>query len=326
MDPDATNLRSPPKLKPLIIPEQSSVALGLLTPVDESADDEESTNGKFIRPLPVPKNESGTIHRPRASSWATWTAGADSSSFTIQSETLLSTPSAHSAPTHSHRNISLTSGKSRPVSENRSQKFSKNDGNSRLSPHHSISDTGTREGRSATVSYISEARPVSTGRKSSSKLPNYRSSLPSPPEHHFASRARANTSAAVPKHQVQNWLASPTVNPSRVASPFTEVRTADAQPKLLGPKIKALPHIPVTSNCEALEPDKMERTAPLTAKDKGKGRATDVILESDSSNGGLVTPPDSAQTPAGPSPNTSPLSGPRGTRPRGPRTRSSTIC
>jgi hypothetical protein len=103
--------------------------------------------------------------------------------------------------------------------------------------------------------------------------------------------------------------------------------------KCTGPKVKALPKIPVVSNGDQEHIEILLESKPrLTAKEKGKGKAIDFLPrsisqnmpETDTSNYGLLTPPESAIMDS--SPNTSPLSGLRGIRPRGPRTRRSTIC
>ncbi|KAF5392756.1 hypothetical protein D9757_000798 [Collybiopsis confluens] len=294
MDPDATTLRSLPKLKPLIIPEQGSVAIGLLTPVDEAPDNAEyTTNETGLRPLPTPKSDP-TI-RLRASSWATWSADASSSQTSTRSP--------------SRWNTSAAAPRSR-AAKGDSDVGSSVESSQRRSPAR----TRTRDSRSATVCCHPE---TNLALKPTLKSSHHRSSLPSPPERHFLSRGRASTQAspAVPKYHVQDWLASPTAPPL----------IAEPKRKGLGFKVKALPNIPISVNMETPEQDRQESKPRLTAKDKGKTKAIDVTPVLDTSNYGLLTPPDSAQS--GPDPNTSSLpSGLRGLRPRGPRTRRSTIC
>ncbi|KAE9405517.1 hypothetical protein BT96DRAFT_988309 [Gymnopus androsaceus JB14] len=317
----ATTPASPPKLKPLIIPELGSVALGLLTPVDETPDDAESTNQNVYRSLPVPKIEFKR-NRPRARSLATWSAESRTLSTSHSNrDVLLDHPSAHTL---------VSSGQLSPgVSSKHLQRSFLSPSNSDNTtlwhvPHSGVSRNGTREGRSSTVSY-SVAKPALAGRISAPKLSHQRSSLPSPPERQFISRARANTSATVPKHQVQSWIASPTAVPNTAPNPPFETHA-----NFPGPKVKALPRIPVVvDNTLEQTRNSLEGRRPLTAKEKGKGRAFEVlpISQNVSQTGtGLLTPPESANTPFGASPNSSTLSSMRVNRPRGPRTRRSTIC
>ncbi|KAF9078568.1 hypothetical protein BDP27DRAFT_1441000 [Rhodocollybia butyracea] len=297
---DANSLSSPPKLKPLIIPEQGSVALlGLLTPVDETPDDAEPTH-HIHRRLPVPMGEIKT-NRPRARSWATWTTESR-------------TPISANRAVHPESSGGRFFNKEKSLSalENPVDRSQTSRNTTEVSPIRGISRAGTREGRSFTISHVTDATTI---RISTPKLAQ-RSTLPSPPERPFISRARANTSVPVSRHHVQNWIASPIATPSpRLAVQYTQSR------------VKALPKVPVTSDIVD-----QERHPRLTDKGKGKERSPDVVSESvvrrdkNSAKYGLLTPPVSAKTLGGAGSSASTLSGLRGIRPKGPRTRRSTIC
>ncbi|KAH7869531.1 uncharacterized protein C8R40DRAFT_739885 [Lentinula edodes] len=190
------------------------------------------------------------------------------------------------------------------------------------------SSLSSRKGRNLTDLPPIDAGTVSTGRISVSKTSHQPSHHFTRSEHPSLSRARANTSVALPGHQIQNRIASPTATSSTTASSYSaDVNTPDTQsPKIPVTKVKALPSPPVL--LEKIEGNRFQ----VMSKDKGKGKALDFAGQSHFQNDyqgntghGLLTPPDSAKSSCPPVSTELALSGFRGARPRGPRTRRSTI-
>ncbi|GAV99540.1 glutathione s-transferase [Lentinula edodes] len=247
----ATNLASPPKLKPLIIPEQGTVALGLLTPVEETPDDSEASSSKIIRPLPVPSRRNNPS-RPRAQSTAT------------QSAVSRLFPKV---PTTRRDVIQIIPDLPAVVASTTIERL---------------------VGSDYEALEMFMARP-SVQAHFSQRCWNQHPSL---------SRARANTSVALPRHQIQNRIASPTATSSTTASSYSaDVNTPDTQsPKIPVTKVKALPSPPVI--LEKIEGNRFQ----VMSKDKGKGKALDFAGQSHFQNDyqgntghGLLTPPDSAK-------------------------------
>ncbi|KAJ3906268.1 hypothetical protein F5879DRAFT_663961 [Lentinula edodes] len=190
------------------------------------------------------------------------------------------------------------------------------------------SSLGSRKGRNLADLPPIDAGTVSAGRISVSKTTRQPSHHFTRSERPFLSRARANTNIALPGHQIQNRYVSPTATSSTTASLYSaNVNTSDTQsPKIPITKVKALPSPPVV--LEKIEGNRFH----VMSKDKGKGKALDFAGQSDSQNDyqgntghGLLTPPDSAKSSCPPVSTELALSGFRGARPRGPRTRRSTI-
>ncbi|KAJ3852334.1 hypothetical protein EV368DRAFT_82642 [Lentinula lateritia] len=274
--PSATILACPPKLKPLIIPEQGTVALGLLTPVEETPDDSEASSSKIIRPLPVPSRRNNP-NRPRAQSTATQSAVSrpfpklpTNRRDVIQ---IIPDPPAVLASTLIERVVS-----SDPEAPEM------NDHQYDLSSKHtfrsSASSLGSRKGRNLTDLPPIDAGTVSKGRISVSRTPHQSSHHFTRSERPFLSRARAHTSVALPGHQIQNRIASPTATSSTIGSSYSaNVDTPDTQlPKIPITKVKALPSPPVV--LEKIEGNRFH----VMSKDKGKEKALDFAGQSDSQN------------------------------------------
>ncbi|KAJ4496022.1 hypothetical protein C8J55DRAFT_553766 [Lentinula edodes] len=274
----ATNLACPPKLKPLIIPEQGTVALGLLTPVEETPDDSEASSSKIIRPLPVPSRRNNP-NRPRAQSTATQSTVSrlfpklpTTRRDVIQ---IIPDPPAVVASTTIERLVG---------SDFEAPEMFMEDHQHDLPSKHTFrsgaSSLGSRNGRNLADLPPIDAGTVSAGRISVSKTTRQPSHHFTRSERPFLSRARANTSVALPGHQIQNRYVSPTATSSTTASLYSaNVNTSDTQsPKIPITKVKALPSPPVV--LEKIEGNRFH----AMSKDKGKGKALDFAGQSDSQN------------------------------------------
>ncbi|KAJ3795340.1 hypothetical protein GGU11DRAFT_747134 [Lentinula aff. detonsa] len=323
-----------PRLKSLIPHEHGSVTLGLLTPVEEIPDEAEASSSKAVRPLPIP-NQQIDSNRPRARTWATW---PDDSQLilasTIRSNVIQIIP-------ESTNDSALVATNDSSGSIKRDSRVGSKRSSGALemltAHHHNVppskctlrsNSSRPREGRSLTVSNSMDAEFVISVRRPAPQLPH--SDPPTPSERQFFQRERANTNAAVPRRQIQNWIASANVASNAASS--AEFKPAEApsfSPRSHNAKVKALPSPPVAENAMKETQARITNQSHVTRQDKGKGKAVDSIPQfisqehyhgDDKSGYGLLTPPDSAPALDGLA-----LSGLRGTRPRGPRPRRSTI-
>ncbi|KAJ4490003.1 hypothetical protein J3R30DRAFT_3693462 [Lentinula aciculospora] len=321
------------KLKPLAIPEQGLPVLGLLTPVEETPDDAQASSSKAVRRLPIPSRRID-LNRPRAQSWTNRSAPSHptptffpTESDAIQtitnnpiSQTTIVERPAFGPGYHSGARDVLSSPRNDPFPKQRS----------------AYSRTGPREARSLTVSYPTNTESVLSGRISTPKSPHI--SPLTPPEHRIVPRTRANSNVATPRHQIQHWNATSDAAPNASTNSGSLV-DADAieiqSPRFHNAKVKALPRPPtVLENSTETQMISGNRLH-ITTKDKGKGRAIEFTEQTVSQNNhqcdnttdyGLLTPPDSSINMCPPASNAIALSGLRRVRPRGPRFRRSTIC
>ncbi|KAJ3746569.1 hypothetical protein DFH05DRAFT_1485741 [Lentinula detonsa] len=321
-------------LKPLIPQEHAPVTLGLLTPVEEIPDEAEATSSKAVRPLPIP-NQQIDSNRPRARTWATW---SDDSQLiltsTIRNNVIQIIPESTNDPAL----VASTNDSSGLIKRDSRVGSKRSSGALEMltARHHNVppskctlrsNSSRPREGRSLTVSNSLDAEFVISVRRPAPQLPH--SDPPTPSERQFFQRERANTNAAVPRRQIQNWIASANVASNAASS--AEFKSAEApsfSPRSHNAKVKALPSPPVAENATKEIQARITNQSHITRQDKGKGKAVDSIPQfisqehyhGDKSGYGLLTPPDSAPALDGLA-----LSGLRGTRPRGPRPRRSTI-
>ncbi|KAJ3992555.1 hypothetical protein F5050DRAFT_904203 [Lentinula boryana] len=330
-----------PRLKPLIPYEHGPGTLGLLTPVEETPDEAEATSWKAVRPLPTPTKQIDSS-RPRARTWATWSNDSQLIlASTIRSNVIQIIPDSTNDPV-----LVAIDDSSGLIKRDSRVGLNRSSGALEMltARHHNVppsrctlrsNSSRPREGRSLTVSNSMDAEFVISVRRTAPQLPHPHSDPPTPSDRQFFQRERANTNAAVPQHQIQNWIASANVA-SNVAS-SAESNPAEApsfSPRFHNAKVKALPSPPIAENATKETQARITNQSHITHQDKGKGKAVDSIPQfisqeyyrGDKSGYGLLTPPDSAPTLNTPPLDGLALSGLRGTRPRGPRPRRSTIC